>query len=75
MPGLTLTLTDVCREPEPENSGRYTCNVVNDVGAAMSTSHVVVSHNNTRTNIYQVSGVSTFALSSEADNHDWPHLL
>ena len=46
---------DVCREPEPENSGRYTCNVVNDVGAAMSTSEVLVSHNNT--NIYQVRGL------------------
>ena len=43
------------REPDLENSGRYTCNVVNDVGAAMSTSHVLVSDNSSRPNIYQVS--------------------
>ena len=30
------------RDPEVENSGRYTCSVVNDVGAAMSMSHVLV---------------------------------
>ena len=49
------------RDPDVENSGRYTCNVVNDVGAAMAASHVLVSdregNNNTRThlNIYKVS--------------------
>ena len=49
------------REPDLENSGRYTCNVVNDVGAAMSTSYVLVRDNSTATSshnhIYQVNGM------------------
>ena len=49
---------DVCREPDLENSGRYTCNVVNEVGAAMSSSHVLVSEDNNTSSshpdIYQV---------------------
>ena len=48
------------REPDLENSGRYTCNVVNDVGAAMATSHLVVSRDNSsQLNIYQVRRVTT----------------
>ena len=45
------------REPDLENSGRYTCNVVNEVGAAMSTSRVVVRDNTSHLHIYQVSSV------------------
>ena len=43
----TLSLS-LCRDPDLENSGRYTCNVVNDVGAAMASSHVIVYNNRSR---------------------------
>ena len=44
-----------------ENSGRYTCSVVNEVGAAMAMSRVtVVSRNSSRTKSYhQVMEVIT----------------
>ena len=32
----------VFRDPVTENSGRYTCSVVNEVGAAMAMSHVTI---------------------------------
>ena len=32
----------VFRDPVSENSGRYTCSVVNEVGAAMAMSHVTI---------------------------------
>ena len=41
------------RDPVSENSGRYTCSVVNEVGAAMAMSRVtVVSRNSSRTKSY-----------------------
>ena len=47
-----------------ENSGRYTCSVVNEVGAAMAMSRVtVVSRNSSRTKSYhQVMVVITLHL-------------
>ena len=52
------------REPDLENSGRYTCNVVNDVGAAMATSHLLVSRDNTsQLNIYQVTATTNLIFS------------
>ena len=66
------------REPDLENSGRYTCNVVNDVGAAMSTSHVLVSDNSSRPNIYQVSWERTNSaalLDSKSDTQDTTSLI
>ena len=47
-----------------ENSGRYTCSVVNEVGAAMAMSRVtVVSRNSSRTKSYhQVMEVLTLHL-------------
>ena len=42
------------REPVEENSGMYTCTVVNDVGAAMALSHVQVVDTESSNNSYQV---------------------
>ena len=42
------------REPVEENSGMYTCTVVNDVGAAMALSHVQVVDAESSNNSYQV---------------------
>ena len=59
-----------------ENSGRYTCSVVNEVGAAMAMSRVtVVSRNSSRTKSYhQVMEVITQSLHSIASSislMDW----
>ena len=46
----------VSRDPVSENSGRYTCSVVNEVGAAMAMSHVtILSGDNMGLNLTQVS--------------------
>ena len=37
-----------------ENSGRYTCSVVNEVGAAMAMSHVTISSDNMGLNMSEV---------------------
>ena len=59
-----------------ENSGRYTCSVVNEVGAAMAMSRVtVVSRNSSRTKSYhQVMEVITQLLhiiASSLSLLDW----
>ena len=44
------------RDPVEENSGMYTCTVVNDVGAAMAMSHVtIISSDKMGLNMTQVS--------------------
>ena len=44
------------RDPVSENSGRYTCSVVNEVGAAMAMSLVtIISSDNMGLNLTQVS--------------------
>ena len=44
----------VFRDPVSENSGRYTCSVVNEVGAAMAMSHVtIISSDNIGGNMTQ----------------------
>ena len=48
-----LSKSSYSRDPVSENSGRYTCSVVNEVGAAMAMSRVtVVSRNSSRTKSY-----------------------
>ena len=49
------TVCVYCRDPDIENSGRYTCNVVNDVGAAMASSHLTVFNNLSSSHSYRVS--------------------
>ena len=60
------------RDPVSENSGRYTCSVVNEVGAAMAMSRVtVVSRNSSRSKSYhQVMEVITQLLHFNA-NFSW----
>ena len=67
---LTITKTLNSRDPVSENSGRYTCSVVNEVGAAMAMSRVtVVSRNSSRTKSYhQVMEVITQLLHFNASS-------
>ena len=69
---MLLTVNNYSRDPVSENSGRYTCSVVNEVGAAMAMSRVtVVSRNSSRTKSYhQVLEVITQLLHFNA-NFSW----
>ena len=51
----------VYRDPVTENSGRYTCSVVNEVGAAMAMSHVtIISSDQMGLNMTQVKTLVSY---------------